>query len=139
MSIDLEDVKCFSFSKEDAKITLFMYNTACLFAYWVFYDNDFDSAIIVGTLLSLIVLFSITIRDVIRNINEKAEESKKTEIAVRNKLKAEYQRVYRENRKGRLLEKAKTIDCENKKNKISDVDAPCLKSKVVNFSYLDAI
>lgn len=139
LSIDIDNVKCFSFSKEDAKITLFMYNTACLFAYWVFYDKDFDSAIILGTLFSLVVLFSITIRDVIRTINEKEEEAKRVDISVRNKLKDEYQKIYREKRKERLLEKAEQSDLENKKNKMSAVDSPCLKSKQVHFSYLDAI
>lgn len=139
LSIDLDEVKCFSFTQKDARITLFMYNTACLFGYWVFYEKDFHSAIITGILASLVALFFLTIKDVFKTINENELQAREVDISVRKKLKDEYQRVYRENRKGQLLEKAKLIDLENKKNKISNVDAPCLKSKLVNFSYLDAI
>ncbi len=140
LNIDL-DKKCFSFTWRDAKILLFLYNTTCFFLYWVLLRDDFSISMSTAMIVSLFSLMIITVHDIFEDKNIQRVRERETEILVRKKLKDEYQRVYRNNKREELLKISKN---EDKNNHISDVGNPCenfsfnsIETKRVHFSYLE--
>jgi len=140
-----EENKCFAFTVQDTKLLLFLYNTTCFFFYWMFFNSDFNTAFTFAMLASLLGLFVITMNDIFQMQAKSEIERRREEIQVQEKLKAEYQKVYRIKRREDLIKRSAHYQAENKKNKICNVDSPPQQNstsqsslKSIHFSYLDA-
>lgn len=141
-----EESKCFSFTLQDTKLLLFLYNTTCFFSYWIFFNSDFNAAFSFAMLASLLGLFIITMNDIFQMQAKSEMERRRQEVEVKEKLKTEYQKVYRKKRREDLIQRSAHYQRENKKNEISCVDSPSSQNpltqssvKSIHFSYLDVI
>lgn len=119
-----DKLNCFSFSKRDLVILLMIFNTTYYF-FVCLVRRDLMGCLITAVTVGLIVLLTMTLRDIFQKLYEEIYRLRSENIQLRQSFRDEYQRIHRVKRKHELI-KSNNLDVNAEETIISSVDDPLI-------------
>jgi hypothetical protein len=143
---NFNNIKLYSFNKQDLIILLSVYNAAYLLFSGII-KGHLIVCFAIAVLLSLMVLFTIAWIDLVQKTNEEEDKLEHEQKLIRKNIRAEYLKIHKVKQKNELLMKAGCLSPEKSEDTIVvDHDAHILslnkdfgEVNEVHFNYIDRI